>query len=74
MMAAFQRQEGEYRIECVLRDVNEICNKVKNVPLEWIIGEGSDLAPAFTDYVKPLVQGAVQLPLGEDGLPAFVKR
>lgn len=75
MMAAFQRQEGEeYSIQCVLRDVNEICNKVKKVPLDWITKEGSDLAPAFMEYVKPLVQGAVQLPIGEDGLPAFVKR
>ncbi len=75
MMAAFQRQEGEeYSIQCLLRDVNEICNKVKKVPLDWIIKEGSDLAPAFTEYVKPLVQGAVSLPIGEDGLPAFVKR
>ncbi len=75
MMAAFQRQEGEdYRIECALMDVNEICNKVKKVPLDWIVREGSDLAPAFTEYVKPLVQGAVPLPIGEDGLPAFVKR
>ena len=76
-MISFVRQEdsdGSYRMVCGLEDVNEICNEEKTVPLEWICKEGSDVTEDFIRYAKPLVQGKVDVPLGEDGLPVFVYR
>ncbi|MCI8993129.1 MAG: 6-phosphofructokinase [Eubacterium sp.] len=73
-MVACRRKTGTYGIDCVLEDVNLICNQVKKVPLEWIINDGSDLAQAFIDYAYPLIQGSVAIPVGADGLPAFIKR
>lgn len=76
-MVSFIRKEtedGSYRMECGLEDVNEICNAEKTVPLEWITEDGTDVTEDFIRYVKPLVQGKVDVPLGEDGIPAFVYR
>ena len=76
-MISFVRQEdadGTYHMTCGLEDVNEICNEEKTVPLEWICNDGSDVTDDFIRYAKPLIQGKVDVPLGEDGLPAFVYR
>ena len=74
-MVSYVRESNDpYRISCGLEDVNDICNQEKTVPAEWITNDGSDLSDAFTAYARPLVQGKVDVPLGEDGLPAFVWR
>lgn len=71
-MVSFIRRteaDGTVRIECGLEDVNAICNEEKTVPADWIINNGSDVSEKFLQYVLPLVQGRVDVPLGEDGLP-----
>ena len=76
-MISFIRKEtsdGTYIMECGLEDVNAICNEEKTVPPEWITEDGSDVTEAFINYARPLIQGTVQIPCGEDGLPAFVYR
>ena len=76
-MISFIRKEtsdGTYTMECGLEDVNAICNEEKTVPTEWITPDGSDVTEAFIDYARPLIQGKVEIPYGEDGLPAFVYR
>ena len=65
-----QAEDGSYQMECGLEDVNLICNEEKEVPAEWITENGSDVSDEFIKYVTPLVQGSVNVPLGEDGLPA----
>lgn len=73
-MIAFTREAGEdYRIRYEMKDVNEICNQEKAVPLEWIINDGSDVSEEFIAYARPLVQGEVKVP-EEDGLPKFAYR
>lgn len=74
-MISYVRESDEpYRISCGLEDVNDICNQEKTVPTDWITSDGSDLADAFLAYARPLIQGKVDVPLGEDGLPDFVWR
>lgn len=74
-MVAYQRTRNlPYSITFSLEDVNEICNKEKAVPAEWITNEGSDIGDAFIAYALPLIQGHVEIPMGTDGLPAFVYR
>lgn len=76
-MVAFLRKEtadGSYAMECNLVDVTEVCNKEKTVPLSWISSDGTDVTEEFITYARPLIQGKVNVPLGEDGLPAFVSR
>lgn len=69
-----QAEDGSYQMECGLEDVNLICNEEKEVPAEWITENGSDVSDEFIKYVTPLVQGSVNVPLGEAGLPVFVYR
>lgn len=74
-MVAFERAEqDDYEMRCVLKDVNLICNQEKTVPLEWIIRDGTDVSNEFIRYARPLVQGSVSCPEGEDGLADFVRR
>lgn len=72
-MIAFNRKDGEYGMECSLVDVNDVCNKEKTVPLEWITNDGSSLSQEFIDYAAPLVKGECERPM-KDGLPVFAIR
>ena len=74
MISFVRESDAPYKLVCGLEDVNEICNKEKGVPLEWITEGGSDIGPEFIEYAAPLVQGTVNVPMGEDGLPAFAYR
>ncbi|MBQ9065570.1 MAG: 6-phosphofructokinase [Blautia sp.] len=67
-------EDGSVTMECGLEDVNMICNMEKPVPAEWITEDGTDVSEEFVQYALPLIQGTVEVPLGEDGLPAFVSR
>ena len=76
-MVSFIRQtdeNGTYQMVCGLEDVNEICNQEKVVPAEWITPDGHDVTEDFIRYARPLIQGNIEVPLGEDVLPAFVYR
>lgn len=73
-MIAFERESNfPYRISCSLKDVGQICNKEKKVPLEWI-REDCDLAEDFIQYAAPLIRGTVTARMEEGGLPSFVYR
>lgn len=78
-MVAFKRQspltlDAGYVLNYATEDVNEICNKEKTVPLEWISEDGSDVTEAFLAYARPLVRGNVLVPTDEDDLPKFAYR
>jgi 6-phosphofructokinase len=78
-MVAFKRQspltlDANYVLNYATEDVNEICNKEKTVPLEWISEDGSDVTEAFLAYARPLVRGNVLVPTDEDDLPKFAYR
>ncbi len=74
MISFVRESNAPYKLTCGLEDVNDICNKEKAVPLEWITNDNSDIGPEFIEYAAPLVQGNVDVPLGEDGLPVFAYR
>lgn len=67
-------KDGTYGMTCGLEDVNDICNAEKPVPAEWITPDCNDVTEDFIRYAAPLIQGKVDVPYGEDGLPAFVYR
>lgn len=78
-MVAFKRQspltlDADYVLNYATEDVNEICNKEKTIPLEWISEDGSDVTEAFLAYARPLVRGNVSVPTDEDDLPKFAYR
>ena len=74
MMVAFKRAcEEPYLMECFLADVNEICNKEKTFPAEWITKGGTDIGPEFLSYVLPLIKGEPERKM-ENGLPLYLYR
>ncbi|MCB6609443.1 6-phosphofructokinase [[Clostridium] symbiosum] len=74
MMVAFKRTGDEpYTMECTLADVNEICNKEKTFPAEWITKNGTDIGPEFLTYVLPLIHGEAERKM-ENGLPLYLYR
>lgn len=73
-MIAFVREPGEeYRISCAAADVNQICNKEKTFPAEWITAGGTDIGPEFTDYALPLIQGEAERKM-DSGVPVYLYR
>ena len=74
MMVAFKRAcEEPYLMECFLADVNEICNKEKTFPAEWITKGGTDIGPEVLSYVLPLIKGEAERKM-ENGLPLYLYR
>ena len=74
MMVAFKRACDEpYLMECFLADVNEICNKEKTFPAEWITKGGTEIGPEFLSYVLPLIKGEAERKM-ENGLPLYLYR
>ncbi len=78
-MVAFKRQspltlDATYVLDYVTEDVNEICNKEKTIPLEWISEDDSDVTEEFLAYAKPLIRGNVPVPTDDDSLPKFAYR
>ncbi|MFI3251332.1 MAG: 6-phosphofructokinase, partial [Eubacteriales bacterium] len=74
-MAAFdctRDGKGGYTCDVVLKPLDIVANFEKKVPREWINAAGNGLEQPFIDYVLPLIQGEVDLPL-ENGLPRFAK-
>lgn len=73
-MVAFSRKEGpEYGIEYVPVDCEEVCNKEKVVPREWISEDRTDVNEEFIEYVTPLIMGEAKAPI-ENGLPKYCYR
>ena len=73
-MITFNRHYNHpYELSYGTADVNNICNKEKPVPAQWITKNGSDISDDFIAYAAPLIQGNVTVPM-KDGLPAFAYR
>ena len=73
MINFIRKSDDPYILEFGTADVNEICNKEKAVPEEWITKDGSDIGDEFIAYARPLIQGSVKVPM-KDGLPYFAFR
>ena len=68
-MSAVRRiSDDPYQVEIVLSDLSKNANYEKKVPMEWIKEEGKDIKDELLTYLKPLIQGEVQIPY-ENGIP-----
>ncbi|MCL2059017.1 MAG: 6-phosphofructokinase [Oscillospiraceae bacterium] len=72
-MVGFERAPGaDYVMNTTLLDVNEVANKEKTVPRDWINEAGNGMKQQFIDYALPLIQGESRIAT-EGGLPRFAK-
>ena len=60
-----------YSIEYILEDVTVVANTEKKVPRRWINKEGNDITQEMVDYIRPLIEGEVQVPY-RNGLPDYI--
>ena len=68
-MSALKRIcDDPYQVEIELADLSKIANFEKKVPMEWINEGGNDIKDDLLTYLKPLIQGEVQIPY-ENGVP-----
>ena len=74
MMIAFRRiSDSPYSMECVTVDVNDVCNKEKLFPAEWIKDNGTNISEDFITYALPLIQGEPKR-IMEKGRPVYLYR
>ena len=62
----------EYTCETQLIDLDDVANKEKKIPEEWINEEGNFVKQPLLDYMRPLIMGEVKLRM-ENGLPRYAR-
>lgn len=67
-MMCFERAAGEYSVKPIYNNIEDIANKVKTVPDEFINARGNDVTPACVEYLRPLIAGENPIEY-ENGLP-----
>ncbi len=71
--ATLVRAENEpYRFTTGIAPIEEIANKEKVFPVEWINEEGTGLTEEYIRYALPLIQGEL-VPVYENGLPKHIQ-
>ncbi len=72
IMAAINRISNNPYQWCIEpTDVNNVANKAKSIPPEWITKEKNDITPEMEAYLRPLIIGEVSLQY-KDGLPLYL--
>ena len=73
-MVTLVRKDGP-KYECItgLAELSDVANGEKKVPAEFINAEGNFITDAFRAYAGPLIQGEVDVEVGADGLPIYVR-
>jgi 6-phosphofructokinase len=72
-MVGMSRGKGkEYECETQLIDLDDVANKEKTIPAEWINEEGNFIKQPLIDYIRPLVMGEVKIRM-ENGLPRYAR-
>lgn len=57
-MVAFVRQPGPvYTVDMTLVPLEQVANRERHLPDEYINAEGNGVTPAFLDYARPLIGG-----------------
>ena len=73
MICTNRENDEVYSIKYHSVDVENICNKEKVFPINWIICNGTDISDNFIKYATPLIEGDVQIEK-KNGVPIFCYR
>ncbi len=72
-MVGMVRGKGkEYTCETQLIDLDDVANKEKKIPPEWINKEGNFIEQPLIDYIRPLIAGEVKIRM-ENGIPRYAR-
>lgn len=73
-MVALTREEGPaYHCRTSLLPLNEVANRVKRLPRDYMDEAGTHISGKMREYVEPLMRGEVPITIGEDGLPRYTR-
>ena len=66
-------REGEEEYRCLTGSIElcKVANKEKKLPAEWIAASDFDVTDDFINYVRPLINGEIEIPT-KNGLPDYV--
>ena len=73
MVTLVRQSNNPYKCVTGLAPLCDVAAAEKIVPDEYINAEGNFVTDAMLDYVRPLVQGKVAVPIDKNGLPVFVR-
>lgn len=71
MMIFLRDSNNPYSIKISNVDIKNTANLEKTIPLEWINKQKNNITKEFIDYVKPLIQGQINLNY-IDGIPDYI--
>lgn len=60
-----------YTVEYDYSPINQIANEAKSIPVEWINERGNDVTDELVEYLRPLIQGEVDVTY-ENGIPSYM--
>lgn len=63
---------GKYTSTTQLINLDDVANKEKMIPSEWINEEGNFVTKEVVEYIKPLIMGEVKLNM-ENGVPRYTR-
>ncbi len=66
-----KNEDGQYAVEYFLTEAENVANKEKKLPLEWINQAGNDITQEFLDYARPLILGQPKIEY-QNGLPVYL--
>ncbi len=69
-MLAFERSSGRYFSKIKTVNVDDVANRVKNVPNEFINKDGNGITRACAEYLLPLISGEIKNEY-KNGLPVY---
>jgi 6-phosphofructokinase len=72
MVGLFRENTAEYRCETQLIDLDDVANKERIIPREWVNEEGNFVKEQVTDYIRPLILGEVKIRM-ENGIPRYCR-
>lgn len=72
MVGMARGKDKEYTCETQLIDLDDVANKEKKIPAEWINEEGNYVKQPLIDYMRPLVMGEVKIRM-ENGVPRYAR-
>ena len=71
MVTLKRTSDMPYHVEYTYAPITGIANEAKSIPPEWISDAGNDIKQPLLDYLRPLIQGEVDLSY-QNGIPVYM--
>jgi len=73
MVTMERKSSSPYEMELSKALLSDVANGESKLPREYVNEAGNHITDAMRDYVTPLMRGEVEVPIGDDGLPKFMR-